>query len=911
VGVARWLSPSLPAGRWLGVRASAPWVAAALAPLLAILGLSCVTPAAAFAAPEGSPYEYGEVLRFGGFDAKAYNGGDYEREPTEGKFLDPTGFAVDPQDNTVYVVDRTSYWAANPTTWRIQQFKSNGELEGVTTFTLPNISSFLALEADAIEGLAVDHKAGRLYALVVGSLPLGSPHEEYSVAQELLAWSTTPQGGRLVAAPELTPKEFEPDPLKTGGAMVSSSSQLQPSDGEPLHAPQGIAIDRLEASQGTNPVVIEASNLLSEDGHPAGDTLVQQVATHPQGAKRTGDLLASWSGASVAGILGGSWGPKGVFDNPDGTLSVLLQASNGSATNAYVVRIEPDLSGASVVEDNAAAPPIEDFDEQALSIDFPPFNSVAGIGISNPSGAGSGLAQLSIASGEGDGPYAADFVTNEPFDHQFSPESQGPLAYWTEGEPAEHVKPNVGIRLLDSGTNGMISTPHGGTIANTLGNKGPGEPCNIGAVEATLAAGASGTLWVLDRGPESDTLGNGAVAGRQVIEFAPRTELPPGGGMLCPQPSGTFTMGVASEPSQSAEGPPLEVPAGTQVTFNAGSIAVKSQAIATGKTGKPFAYEWDFENGSHNESFTAQKIEQMKGPNYYFPSPTIVHTYTKPGTYAVTARLLSDYGTYTTKSGTVVVTPNLSGPHPQFTVATAGNQEIAFDATGSTPGTGKIVHYAWNWGDGSPVEGEEAGAPIVTHTYAAPGSYEVTLTVTNSAYQSATSAPQTVVVEASKSPPPSSALSGPLYAIPPPALYSIPPAPHGKHSLDLAARARFARGEIEVQISCPKGAGPCTGTAQTQTTARFATSAKRGGHETKPRRLALGRAAFHLAAGRHATVVIRISKQGLALLAKLGHLPILVSLAVHDGAGDHSAQTLRLTLAEPARDASDRARKHH
>jgi PKD repeat protein len=906
--VARWLQLVLPVRRGPSAGAPAGRVAAALAPLLAIFALSCVAPAAASAAPEGSPYEYGEVLRFGGFDAKAYDGGDYEREPTEGKFLDPTGFAVDPQDNTVYVVDRTSNWAANPTSWRIQQFKSNGELEGVTAFTLPNVSNFATREAYAIDGLAVDHRAGRLYALVVGSPPLLSPHEEYPVAQELLAWSTTPEGKRLVAASGVVGGELASDPLNTGGALVGSSSQLQSKDGTRLYSPQGIAIDRLEVSGVDNPVAIEASNLLSENGLPLrGDTIVQQVATQGQGAIHAGDLLASWSSASLAATLAGSWGPEGIFDDPDGTISVLLEASEGSSTNAYVAKVTPDLSKASVVDDNALSSPREDFDEAALAGNpAPPFDSFAGVTISNVLGAGPDVAQLSTPSGDADGPYTADIFTDEQLDYQFSPEHTGP-EYWIEGEPEFHVRPNIGIRILQPAEGGVISTPRGGTIVNTLGNKTVGEPCNIGAVEAVLAAGADGTLWVLDRGPASDSLGDGAVVGREVIELAPRAELPSGKERLCPQPTGTFTMGVAGGPSQSAEGPALEVPAGTQIAFDAGSIEVKSQPIATGKTGKPFAYEWDFE-GDAAGTFTAQKVLQMKGPNYYFPSSTIIHTYTKPGTYVVTARMLSDYGAYTTTSGMVVVTPNLSSPHPLFTTAVAGGQEVAFDATGSTPGIGKIVHYAWNWGDGSPVEGEEAGAPIVTHAYAAPGSYEVTLTVTNSAYQSATSAPQTVVVEASK-PPPSGALSGPLYAIPLPALYPIPPAPHGKHWLDLAARARFAQGRIEVQVSCPKGAGRCTGTTQAQTAARFATSAKHGGRAAKSRRLTLGQATLHLAAGRHATVVIRISKQGLTLLTRLGRLPVLVSLVAHDGAGDYGAQTLRLTLAEPAKGASARARK--
>jgi hypothetical protein len=868
--------------------------------LLALAALNWIAPAGAAST---SPYEYGEVLRFGRFASKAYDGGKYDGKLEGGEFLDPTGFAVDSVDNTVYVVERTSVDNDEPTTdWRIQQFKSTGTLKGETTFTLPNTN----FHAYAIAGLAVDHQAERLYALVIGNPPLGGSSSSTPVAQELLAWSTRPEGEKLVA-----PSELEPDPMKTTGGLVSGKSQLEPVGGMPLYGPEGIAIDRLEVSGVDNPVVIEASDLIPGVGKGApvpGDTIVQQVATQRQGAKQTGDLLASWSGASVATAFGGSWGPRGIFDNPDGTMSVLLDGDHSWATDEYMVTLKPNLNGAVVVNSDANAPDSSDYDETALWGDAEaPFNSLAGAGISDIYGAGPEVAQLSTVSGVADGFYAADIVSNEQFDHQFSPESIGPPEYWTEGEPEEGTKPNIGVRLLQPEADGAIANSRGGTIVNTLGDKTPGEPCNIGASQAALAAGADGTLWVLDKGPESITLlsKGKAVRGREIIELAPRAELPPGDEKLCPQPLGAFTMGVG-KPSQPAEGPPLEVPAGTQVTFDAGSsITVNSQPIASGKAGKPFAYEWDFAGGV-GSAFTAQRIERMQPPNYYFPSVAIKHTYTKPGTYTVTARLLSDYGTYTTASGTVVVTHDPNGPHPQFTTATGGNQQVVFDASGSTPGIGTIVHYAWNWGDGSPLEGEESQTPTVAHTYTSPGPYQVTLTVTNSAYQSATSAPQTVMVEA---PPPTvRVLTGPLYAIPPAPLYDIPGASPGKHLLDLGAHARFAHETIEVALSCPKGTGTCAGAVQAQTAGRYAMAAGKGGRAAKPRRLSLGQAAFHLAAGRHGTVAVRISAQGLALLKKLKRLSVLVSVAARDVAGDRGAQTLRLTLSAPA--THTRARSH-
>jgi len=878
----------------------------ALAPLLAVCaGLLICAATAGAALPQ---YEYGEVARFGGFDRSAYNGGNYEGTPTPGKFLDPTGFAVDPQDNTVYVVDRTSTWATNPTSWRIQQLSPvTGEVLGTTMFTLDNNTTPRLHESYAIEGLAVDHRAGRLYALVVGAPPSSSPNYRVPVADELLAWSTEPNSsGELVAAGGL-PSDSA---LHTTGGLVSEESQLEPEHGTPLYAPQGIAVDRLEAPGVDNPVAIEASDLNPNSGTVdviSGDTIVQQVATQPQGEKHTGDLLGSWSGASVAEALGGtSWGPHGIFDDPDGTISVLLTGADPyGTTNAYAVRLQPDLSDPVMLTSEATEAP--DQDQEAMWLDEPPFTSIAGVGVSDTNGVGPEVAQLSTTvSSKADGPYAADIFTSSRVDYQFSPEAGGPQ-YWFEGEPEHHIRPNIGVRLLQPEEDGAISNPSGSTIVTTLGNNAPGGPCNIGAVEATLAAGANGTLWALDRGPTSETLAaTKAPAGREVIELAP------GAGRLCPQPSGTFTMAPEGGVSQTGEST-LTVPAGTRVTFDAGAIEINYAPIATGSTGRPFAYEWDLEGGTHggpgNEGFT--KVERMKPPKYYFPPPTVSRVYTRPGRYKVRARLLSDYGAYTTPEGTIEVKPNHTHPDPRFTTAPAGAQKIAFDAASSTPGIGTLVHYRWSWGDGAE---EEDNQPLVTHAYTSPGSYAVTLTVINSAYQSATSAPQTVIVEAARAARVVSPLTGPLYAIPFP-LYPIPPTSPGGTPTDVSPRASFAAGAVKVRVSCPKTKTSCAGTVRVLTAAAFPASAGRGGRgrsRAKAGRLLLGQASFTLAGGQSRTLSIRLSARGAALLRAGGRLKALVLVAAHDPLGDPWSGTLRLTLRVSAQGhGSSRGHRSH
>lgn len=857
---------------------------------IAFLAIAIVLLSATTACAD-STSEYGEVTRFGGFDSSAYNSGHYGGALTAGKFLDPTGFAVDTQDNTVYVVDRTSFYAENPTSWRIQQFNSEGALLGSTTFTLPN-SNF---GATAIMGLAVDHSAKRLYALAVGSPPSSSPNKLVPVAQELLAWSTTAEKTHPQGEPELVAAEgLASDPLHTTGGLVSSEAQLL-SGSRPLFAPQGIAIDRLETPGVDNPVAIEASDLLpGGQGNPIrGNTVVQQIATQSHGTTSIGDLLSSWSGVTVAATLGASWGPLGISSDPDGSLSVLLDASNLSATDVYVVKLKADLSDPVVLNSDALQPPIGALDQASLWLDESPFFTVAGVGVSTTSGAGAEVARLSTAaSNDVNGLYAGDFFSTRPVDYQFSPTSPGP-EYWLLEKRSGNLEANIGIRLLEPGAGEVISDPIGGRIVNTLGNGTTGGPCNIAAPEAALAAGAKGTLWVLDRGPQANTPGANGL-GRQIIELAPGAE------SRCPQPSGTFTMTPEGEATQPGEGT-LTVHAGTKVTFDAQSI--------NREHGKPFTYEWDLDgdptNGPLHDGF--ETIRQMQPPEYFWPPSDVTYTYAQPGKYEVRARLHSDYGVYTTPPVTIIVT-STAHPLARFTATvTPGSQQVLFNTTGSIAGVGSIANYHWNWGDGNS-EDEGPDGIVLTHTYAQPGVYTVTLAVTNSSYQSTRSSPQTITVQAPPPPPVELVgLTGPLYNIPP-VLYAIPPAPD-RSSTHLSPQLHFANRTVSVKLSCPMTKRSCAGTVRLQTVATF--SAGRGRGKAKRRaRLLLGQASFTMSGGAHKTVMVRLSASGMALLKKSKRLGVLVTVSAHDSLGDPGVSTLRFTLKAPIAKHSRRQSRH-
>ncbi len=96
----------------------------------------------------------------------------------------------------------------------------------------------------------------------------------------------------------------------------------------------------------------------------------------------------------------------------------------------------------------------------------------------------------------------------------------------------------------------------------------------------------------------------------------------------------------------------------------------------------------------------------------------------------------------TQNCGKVIV---LQAPIAALTVAPASGVTpvaVTADASASTDVDGDIATYAFNWGDGSPVE--STTTPAAAHTYAAVGTFVVTVTITDAAGLTAT-ATQSIV----------------------------------------------------------------------------------------------------------------------------------------------------------------------
>ena len=118
------------------------------------------------------------------------------------------------------------------------------------------------------------------------------------------------------------------------------------------------------------------------------------------------------------------------------------------------------------------------------------------------------------------------------------------------------------------------------------------------------------------------------------------------------------------------------------------------------------AYAWDFGDGGTGTGAR--------------PS----HTYAAPGTYQVKLTVTDDRSGTNAITQPVTIVPNRA-PVAAFTVA-ADNLTLAVDGGTSADPDGTIAAYAWDFGDGSTATG---AAPA--HSYAAAGTYQVTLTVTD------------------------------------------------------------------------------------------------------------------------------------------------------------------------------------
>ena len=834
--------------------------------LIALVALSAGRASAAEGTQYGSIGQYGEVTRFGGFDKTAYDGDKYDQPLTPGEFLNPVGFAVDPDDSeaggtAVWVLDRVSDWPedtklAQGTEWRLQKLSNTGTVLGTTEFYLPKT---MVEEAKfhvpvGLVGLAVDSTTGQVYTVLEQTTGTGEAATQY--AYEVIGWSTTPTSEKKLVEPgSQTDSVSTPVTGYSPPGLISSSSQLA---GTPVYSPEGLTIDDFG---GDDYVAIEGESAKrSSEGTIQGPAVVEQVST--TSGSSLGDETGSWSAASLTGVKNASTADAkgtaaGISTDSDGNLNIQLGTESALLD---AVELPANLTNTPT----ALASPL----------------------IDTPSGT---AGALQVAGAESTKPRSSAPVvelSNDIYAADFSINSGG-KSYWNESEPE-------GIRLIQPSSEGLLSNPTlpPTTVFDTLGNATQGMACYLGNEgvagaqnHLTLAAGANGAIWILTSGEDSSSGAEPETeTGRQVIELAPGTA---GTAKPCVGPSETFTITDTSisKPAPQKASLPLTVSAGDTVEFNASTINYPTGAGTT--QAAIYAYEWA-PLGTEYTVISDTASEHQ-------PLPTTAYQYKTPGVYNVELKLLGDFGEYD-ESDTITVlssSPPTAVFHAPATAQTG--QSVTFDASESKPADGaQIADYQWKFGDGTT---DETQSPTDTHTYATPGTYTVTLTVRDNDTQKSTPVSQTIAVSS----PASSGGGnngggggGPTTTITP----IVPPVVQVDRSpTNVDPSASEVGATVEITLTCPSTKVSCGGTVEVKTAAAVASGT---GKKAKKKVLVLGQKTFSLTGGQRETLTIGLSGAIATLLKKERSLKVVVLVDAHDSYGDPLDKTLAIALHEPS-----------
>lgn len=228
---------------------------------------------------------------------------------------------------------------------------------------------------------------------------------------------------------------------------------------------------------------------------------------------------------------------------------------------------------------------------------------------------------------------------------------------------------------------------------------------NAGGLDTiSFETSATGTSWTVQRTDPRD-----------IPVTAMRIELSAGTWQPEPAPGiaafDNFRLdGVGGPPPPPpANEPPIANPGGPY-TATAGQPVTLDGRQSSDPDGTIVSYAWEF-----GDTTTATGAQ-------------VTHTYTTPNTYQARLTVTDDRGGTASQVTNVVVNPpapnQLPTARPGGPYSAPPEQAIQFDGTLSTDPDGVITEWQWSFGDGNGATGSRP-----THSYAAAGTYTVSLTV--------------------------------------------------------------------------------------------------------------------------------------------------------------------------------------
>ena len=187
------------------------------------------------------------------------------------------------------------------------------------------------------------------------------------------------------------------------------------------------------------------------------------------------------------------------------------------------------------------------------------------------------------------------------------------------------------------------------------------------------------------------------------------------------------SVGANTPPSVTGTIDPNPADVGELITFDASG--------STDPDGQIISYLWEFGDGTTSQQAVA------------------THSYTMSGEYNITLTVTDNDGASASATGVVGVSQNTPpvavgtiSPDPASNPLFVG-QTIMFDASGSIDSDGQVISYLWEFGDGA-----ASGQAMTSYAYDSPGTYTVTLTVTDDQNATDTITGEVVILEANMPP---------------------------------------------------------------------------------------------------------------------------------------------------------------